>query len=218
MTSSTDPEAAEAKSDGPFGTSWRAQREALQQGLMPSGQVVVSSPAPFGAGGLGRHLKEIADAIDRGGQPAICMCGEARGHMSGSCSSLHHELRVSGLATSLGRLTRFSPAWNSLRRSIAFDGYAAQRLPAAEHLIAFNGQALKQIDVARQAGYSSVALLGQLAPAASCAPTRQVPSPISAGGLVGDTPSTAQPQGVRTGRSDLRRVQVYVGVVCRAGL
>ncbi len=126
---------------------------------MPSGQVVVSSPAPFGAGGLGRHLKELADAIDRGGQPAICMCGEARGHMSGSCSSLHHELHVTGLATSLGRLTRFSPAWNSLRRSIAFDSYAAQRLPAAEHLIAFNGQALKQIEAARRADYSSVSLL-----------------------------------------------------------
>jgi glycosyltransferase involved in cell wall biosynthesis len=126
---------------------------------MPPGQVVVSCPAPFGAGGLGRHLKEIADAVDRRGQPAICLCGVARGHMSGSSSSSHHELHVSGLSTSLGRLTRFSPAWDSLRRSVAFDGYAAQRLPAAEHLIAFNGQALQQIGAARGAGYDSVSLL-----------------------------------------------------------
>jgi glycosyltransferase involved in cell wall biosynthesis len=126
---------------------------------VPSGQVLVSCPAPFGAGGLGRHLKEIADAVDRRGQPAICMCGEAHGHMSGSSSSLHRELRVSGLTTSLGRLTRFSPAWNNLRQSVAFDGYAAERMPAAEHLIAFNGQALKQIAAARRADYSSVSLL-----------------------------------------------------------
>jgi glycosyltransferase involved in cell wall biosynthesis len=126
---------------------------------MPAGQVVVSCPAPFGAGGLGRHLKELADAVDRRGQPAICMCGVARGRMEGSSSSLHHELHVSGLATSLGRLTRFSPAWNNLRQSVAFDRYAARRLPAAEHLIAFNGQALQQIGAARRAGYSSVSLL-----------------------------------------------------------
>lgn len=126
---------------------------------MPSGEVVVSSPAPFAAGGLGRHLKEIADAVDRRGQPAICMCGVARGHMSGSSSPLHHELHVSGVASSLGRLTRYSPAWNSLRQSVAFDGYAARRLPAADHLIAFNGQALKQIDAARKAQYGSVSLL-----------------------------------------------------------
>jgi hypothetical protein len=143
MTGSTEPGPAEVKSEGPLGAKWRAAREAVQEQVVPSGQVVVSCPAPFGAGGLGRHLKEIADAIDRRGRPAICMCGPALGHMSPSVSSSHQELRVTGLTTSLGRLTRFSPAWANLRRSVAFDGYAARRLPAADHLIAFNGQALK---------------------------------------------------------------------------
>jgi glycosyltransferase involved in cell wall biosynthesis len=158
MTSSIDP-SAPASSDDVLAAGWRARREQAQEQVVPEGQVVVSCPAPFGAGGLGRHLKEIADAIDRRGRPAICMCGVARGHMTPSASPLHHELRVSNLATSLGRYTRFSPSWNHLRRSIAFDGFAAQRLPTAEHLIAFNGQALKQLDAARRAGYTSVSVL-----------------------------------------------------------
>jgi glycosyltransferase involved in cell wall biosynthesis len=143
----------------PLGASWRATRERAQEQVLPSGEVVVSCPAPFGAGGLGRHLKEVADAVDRRGPPATCMCGVALGHMSASASPLHHELEVTGLVASLGRLTRFSPAWANLRRSVAFDGYAASRLPSAEHLIAFNGQALKQFRAARQAHYESISLL-----------------------------------------------------------
>jgi glycosyltransferase involved in cell wall biosynthesis len=42
---------------------------------------------------------------------------------------------------------------------IEFDRYAAQRLGAAEHLIAFNGQALAQFQAARRARYSSVSLI-----------------------------------------------------------
>ena len=160
MTGSTDPNAAQgAQSQLPLGAEWRAAREAVQERVLPSGQVVVSSPAPFGAGGLGRHLKEIVDALDRRGPPAVCLCGVALPHMSPSASPLHHELHVSGLTTSLRRLTRFSRSWSHLRLSVAFDGYAAERLPAAEHLIAFNGQALKQLNAAKRAGYESVCLL-----------------------------------------------------------
>jgi glycosyltransferase involved in cell wall biosynthesis len=158
MTGSTDP-AAEVKLERPLGAQWRSAREATQERLVPSGQVVISCPAPFGAGGLGRHLQEIADAVDRGGQPAICMCRPALGHMSPSPTSGHHELHVTGPTKSLGKLMRFSPAWAHLRRSVAFDDYAAARLPAGEHLIAFNGQALRQFDAAKVAGFDSVSLV-----------------------------------------------------------
>lgn len=144
---------------GGFTASWRAARGTIQEQVLPRGEVVVSCPAPFGAGGLGRHLKELADAVDRRGEPARCLCGVARGHMEPSASPLHEELHVTGLTTSLARLTRFSPAWSNLRRSVAFDGYAAKRLPAGEHLIAFNGQALKQFGAARRADYESISLL-----------------------------------------------------------
>ncbi len=126
---------------------------------MPPGQVVVSSPAPFGSGGLGRHLEELVNALDRRGPPAICMCGVALPHAPLPPSPLRHELHMSGIARSLRPLTRFSPAWTSLRESIAFDGQAAKQLPAAEHLIAFNGQALKQFEAARKASYRSISLL-----------------------------------------------------------
>jgi glycosyltransferase involved in cell wall biosynthesis len=137
-------------------------RLAAQEQVLPPGQVVVSCPAPFGAGGLGRHLQELVDALDRRGPPAICMCGVAQQGQRSSlaaASPLRHELHVSGPATSLRPLTRFSPAWSNLRQSVAFDGYAAHRLPAAKHLIAFNGQALKQFEAARRSSYDSISLL-----------------------------------------------------------
>jgi glycosyltransferase involved in cell wall biosynthesis len=149
MTGSTEPDATSTSPERPLGASWRAEHEATQERVLPSGQLVVSCPAPFGVGGLGRHLKEIADAADRRGPPAICLCGAALRHSTPSQSPFHHELR----------LTRFSPAWRNLRRSVVFDGYAAQRLPPAEHLIAFNGQALKQLEAAKRAGYQTRSLV-----------------------------------------------------------
>jgi glycosyltransferase involved in cell wall biosynthesis len=125
---------------------------------MPSGQVVVSCRAPFGAGGLGRHLKELADALERRGASARCMCMPG-GHDASPSPSSRQELDVSGPAESLRWLTRFSPAWTNLRESVAFDRYAAGRLRAAEHLIGFNGQALRQFEAAKHAGYTSISLL-----------------------------------------------------------
>jgi glycosyltransferase involved in cell wall biosynthesis len=159
MTSSTDQPAEPARANGPLGAKWRAEREAVQERVMPAGQVAVSSPAPFGAGGLGRHLEELVDALDRRGPPAVCLCGAALPHAPPAPSPLRQELHPGAIAGSLRPLTRFSPGWTSLRESIAFDGQAAKRLPAAEHLIAFNGQALKQFKAARSANYESVSLL-----------------------------------------------------------
>jgi glycosyltransferase involved in cell wall biosynthesis len=141
MTSSTEPGGAQESSEGQLGVGWRAAREAVQEQVLPSGQVVVS------------------DALDRRGPAAMCMCGVALAHMSSSASPLCQELRVSTRRTPLRRLLRFAPAWANLRRSIAFDRYAASRLPDAEHLIAFNGQALEQFAAAKQARYHSISLL-----------------------------------------------------------
>jgi glycosyltransferase involved in cell wall biosynthesis len=165
MTGSTEPQVTSTNSEGPLGVSWRAEREATQQRALPSGQLVVSCPAPFGVGGLGRHLKEIADAADRRGQPAICLCGAALRDSTPtptptpSPSPLLRELRPRGRVNALGWLTRFSPAWRNLHRNVVFDGYAARGLPAGEHLIAFNGQALKQFEAAARAGYQTRSLV-----------------------------------------------------------
>jgi glycosyltransferase involved in cell wall biosynthesis len=159
MTSSTEPGGAEARFEGQLGAGWRAAREAVQEQVLPTGQVVVSCPAPFGAGGLGRHLKELTDALDRRGPGAMCICGAALPHMSLEASPLRQELRVGTRRTPLRRLLRFTPGWANLRRSIAFDRSAARRLPDAEHLIAFNGQALEQFAAAKRVQYRSVSLL-----------------------------------------------------------
>jgi glycosyltransferase involved in cell wall biosynthesis len=52
-----------------------------------------------------------------------------------------------------------SPAVRTWALMSDFDAYAAQNLSDAEHLIAFNGQALRQISAARQAGYESASLV-----------------------------------------------------------
>jgi glycosyltransferase involved in cell wall biosynthesis len=159
MTGSTDPVSAALEHVGALDASWRAERAAGQERIVPEGQTAVTCAAPFGSGGLGRHLKEIVEAIDRRGPLARCVCRPALAHTSPSTNPLREEVRVPSGFAPLGRLTRFSPSWSLLRRSAAFDGHVAQRLPAAEHLIAFNGQALRQFEAAKRSGYESVSLL-----------------------------------------------------------
>ena len=79
--------------EGFLPAGWRAQRERRQEQVLPSGgRVVVSCAAPFASGGLGRHLgEEIVEAIDRRGDPAICLCRASSGAPSQSPS--RRELR-----------------------------------------------------------------------------------------------------------------------------
>lgn len=119
--------------------------------------MVVSCAAPFATGGLGRHLEELVEAIDRRGEPAICLCRASSG--TPSQSPLRRELRPREPLAALKPLFRLSPALGYLRHSVAFDACAARSLPEAEHLIAINGQALRQFAAARKAGYRSVSLL-----------------------------------------------------------
>ncbi len=130
----------------------------MQEQVVPArGRVVVSCPAPFGGGGLGRHLKEFVDAIDRRGERAICLCGVSRG--TPSQSPTRHELCPHRMTSAIRPLLRFSPALGYLRHSIAFDICAERNLPEADHLIAFNGQALRQFAAASRAHYQSISLL-----------------------------------------------------------
>ena len=149
----------QAHPPSPLDAPWRAQCEALQQHAMPSGSTVVSCPAPYGAGGLGRHLKELADASGRRGQRAVCLCAPALRGSPPAASPFVRELPVRGRAGPLERLARLSPSWRNLRRSVVFDRNAARQLPQAEHLLAFNGQALEQLGAAKRAGYHSLSLV-----------------------------------------------------------
>jgi glycosyltransferase involved in cell wall biosynthesis len=140
---------------GPLDADWRERVQRAQEDALPSGRAVVSCPAPYGVGGLGRHLKEIAEALERKRQPAsrIIDSGE---------DTDGPETRRGGLPELLGALAplaRFSPAWRMWSASARFDARAARRLGAADQLIAFNGTALAQFRAARRLGSPTLSLV-----------------------------------------------------------
>ncbi|HWX44904.1 MAG TPA: glycosyltransferase [Solirubrobacteraceae bacterium] len=114
----------------------------------------MSCAARPGVAGLGRHLQEIAGALDRRSQPHLCICASSDTRPTASSRGLR--LR---LATVLGPLGRVSPAWRVWRSGAEFDAYATERLPQADHLIAFDHQALGQFRAARKRRYETVALV-----------------------------------------------------------
>jgi glycosyltransferase involved in cell wall biosynthesis len=126
-------------------------RAEEQQRALPGGAVVVSCSAPLGAGGLGRHCAEIALALGRGEHPASTIVG------GGSAAGGEAVRRP--LAALLRSLLRRSPPWRAWADCVAYDRYASTRLPRAEHLIAFNGEASRQFAAARRASYRSVSLV-----------------------------------------------------------
>ena len=74
MTRSAEPPEVARPRGGATDRFPRLQAERVQEAVLPSGRVVVSCPAPYGVGGLGRHLKELAGALDRRRQPRVCIC------------------------------------------------------------------------------------------------------------------------------------------------
>lgn len=138
---------------------WRAAMTQQQTAAIPTGAVTVSCSAPLGKGGLGRHLEEILGALERSGQPAACISGPARAPVGRT------ERRR--LLSAAERLARFastsplpvSPGLRALAHAVDFDRSSARSLPPGEHLIAFNGQALAQLQAARGASYGSLGLV-----------------------------------------------------------
>lgn len=146
---------SEHQPQSPLGASWRAHSAQEQQRALPSGRAVVSCPAPMGVGGLGRHLREIVDAFERDGRTPVCICDSTR-------RSAANARRLPGRAELLAALTplvRLSPSSRMWLGSVGFDAYAAARLPASDHLIAFNGTAAAQFRAARRARFESVSLV-----------------------------------------------------------
>jgi glycosyltransferase involved in cell wall biosynthesis len=161
MTRSTEAPVSQLGPEGPFGVGARAAAARVQQGAMPSGRAVVSCSARRGSGGLGRHLDEILAALERGGGEPECICGSTRASASGPASCApRHRLGVPYLARALAAVPVPVPAALRARSfMVEFDAYAASQLPTAEHMIAFNGQALTQLAAARTGGYRSLALV-----------------------------------------------------------
>jgi glycosyltransferase involved in cell wall biosynthesis len=175
MTASADPRSPRDQARTPFGASWRAERERIQEAALPRGRVVVSCSAPFGHGGLGRHATELADTLDRAGQQGLCICG--RGGETAAGASPRRELSPRGLGATLAPVVSRFPEWRAWSASVAFDAQAARELSAIgepsavgerpavgepraiDHLIAFNGQALAQFEAARELRCESISLV-----------------------------------------------------------
>jgi glycosyltransferase involved in cell wall biosynthesis len=160
MTASTESGVAANRGDGPMSASWREATLRVQEAALPPDRVAVSCSAPLGVGGLGRHLGEIVAALDRVGRQGDCISGSSRGTPASALRAwapAGERPRASGV---LARLPLpISPGVRTRAFMADFDAYAAARLPGAEHLIAFNGQALKQFHAARRSGYRSLSLV-----------------------------------------------------------
>jgi len=148
--------AAKDDAGGPLGARWRSEAERAQELALPGGSVLVSCPAPLDVGGLGRHLREILDALERLERPHACVCRTCGWPTSGA---LRERLHRGAVAAALAPLARFSRAWRMLAQSADFDLGAAAELPAGEHLMGFNGSSLAQLRAARRARRESVGLI-----------------------------------------------------------
>jgi glycosyltransferase involved in cell wall biosynthesis len=157
MTVSTEPSAFGGPGQGPSLSGWRERVAGEQERALPDGAVTVSCSAPLGAGGLGRHAQELLDALARRGSTASGISGADR---AGGAPATRDRPRAAALAGTVLKLPiPLTPGLLARASAAEFDAYAARRLPEAEHLIAFNGQALIQFDAARRAGYRTAALV-----------------------------------------------------------
>jgi glycosyltransferase involved in cell wall biosynthesis len=152
MTTSTEPAAFGHVADGVARSAWRERAAREQQSAVPAGAVTVSCSAPRGTGGLGRHLQEIADALARRGDGGSIISGD-RAAGDGQVARVGFATRLLTLPVPL------SPGVRVRLSAGEFDAYASRRLPSAEHLIAFNGQALRQFAAAKHTGYQSTSLV-----------------------------------------------------------
>jgi glycosyltransferase involved in cell wall biosynthesis len=139
---------------------WRQAANDRQSSALPDGPAVVTCSAPFGSGGLGRHLLELTEAFERAGSKIESISATSRAQDSGG--EPRHGLGIPYLASVLRSVPALpsSPGVRARAAMVEFDAYASARMPTdAEHLLAFNGQALGQFATARAAGYSSVSLV-----------------------------------------------------------
>jgi glycosyltransferase involved in cell wall biosynthesis len=156
MTSSSEPSVSDRRPDAPLGERWRAAVAHEQETVLPTGRVVVSCSAPLGIGGLGRHLKEIVEALERREQPHVCICGSDAD--SPTAARRKRPPRAARAARALTPWRR-GAGRGAQEFSAEFDAYAAARLPSADHLIAFNGTSVAQLRAARDGRFESTAVV-----------------------------------------------------------
>ncbi|HWG09811.1 MAG TPA: glycosyltransferase family 4 protein [Solirubrobacteraceae bacterium] len=163
MTASTEVGGLDSDADSsPLGDRWRERARREQRAAMPRGDVVLTCSAPLGTGGLGRHLSELEAAVRSVNErPPICISGDrpARDSLAGESRAARGDVRIPSFGRILARIPLVAPGVRTWAHMSEFDSLTKRSLPRADHLIAFNGQALAQLRAARRAGYESVALV-----------------------------------------------------------
>jgi glycosyltransferase involved in cell wall biosynthesis len=140
----------------PLGAGWRELAARAQEQQLPHGRALVSCQAPLGVGGLGRHVGEILDALERAGQHARHLSGaDGVAATAGTSTGVDRFTALKAVAP----LMRFFPPARVRIGSARFDARAARQMGDAEHLIAFNGTALAQFRAARGRGFESLSLV-----------------------------------------------------------
>lgn len=156
MSVSSDASVFGGQGRGASLARWRERVAGEQESALDDGAVTVACSAPVGTGGLGRHLQEILAAVSRRGQTSHLISGADRGAGVSADGASGRE----GLAARFLKLrVPLTPGVRAQVSTVEFDAFAARRLAPAEHLIAFNGQALRQFEAARRIGYRSTALV-----------------------------------------------------------
>lgn len=121
---------------------------------MPNETTTVSCPAPYGQGGLGRHLAEVVTAARAAGDEVRYFASSARVADSAGTAIL---TRWSPL------LVRFTPVrWarseHAWLNNVEFDRAVARKLPPGRRLFGFPGSALETFRRARKLGYAELHL------------------------------------------------------------
>jgi glycosyltransferase involved in cell wall biosynthesis len=122
--------------------------------MNPSTSLSLACPAPFGQGGLGRHLAELVAGVRATGTAVRYFgTGVPTDDPDGTAVP----------ARWLPRLTRFTPVrfrndWQSFLGCREFDSAVARRLPPGKMLTAFAGAALLTFRRARELGYAELHL------------------------------------------------------------
>jgi glycosyltransferase involved in cell wall biosynthesis len=142
----------------PFEESWREEIERIQSAVLPSGRITLTCSAARGDGGLGRHLDEILRAAARAGARATCI---SAGQQPPPVRAYPwRALPAAAVSRALrAPLIPASPGLRTWAFMLEFDAQAARRIAPAEHLIAFNSQALAQFRVAARMGFDSLGLV-----------------------------------------------------------
>ncbi|HEX3692383.1 MAG TPA: glycosyltransferase family 4 protein [Solirubrobacteraceae bacterium] len=149
MTRSID--AYEQRERVALGGDWRRRCERSQELAVPTGSVLVSCSAPFGKGGLGRHLAEVVDALERAGADVRSLDGVRARALR---APLGRARWIGGVSAAAAPLARRSTTWRAWCANVEFDCRSVGALRSAEHLVAFGGQALEQFRAAQLAGVS----------------------------------------------------------------